>query len=314
MKKLKHYQEYEEFKIEQNYTNSVCVINVKGHKYILKKLEVPLNKKELNSQHNYIEFLLNNNINVAKIIKTIIYHDQYYELQEFVYGSQKINTKKLIEAIAKLHLVSLNYKNIVKREIIKTDFKCKNSNLDYLLIGFNVKYNKLPIKNLKNNFKLINKNYIKIVKELQNLYKLSYADFKKNYNTNSCIIHNDINSFNAINVNNKIYFIDFDLAIKSSEYVDFVDAIMKNYKSINLLNNSFNKFIINVKEYIKVYNSINSKVNLDLKGVCLMSILKLCSFYFYVMLREENVFNFNKNICILYNLCKKFDKIIKEND
>ena len=257
----------------------------------MKKLEVPLNKKELNSQHNYIEFLLNNNINVAKIIKTIIYHGQYYELQEFVYGSQKINTKKLIEAIAKLHLVSLNYKNIVKREIIKTNFKCKNSNLDYLLIGFNVKYNKLPTKN-----------------------KLSYTNFKKNYNTNSCIIHNDINSFNAINVNNKIYFIDFDLAIKSSEYVDFVDAIMKNYKSINSLNNSFNKFIINVKEYIKVYNSINSKVNLDLKGVCLMSILKLCSFYFYVMLRDENILNFNKNICILYNLCKKFDKIIKEND
>lgn len=92
--------------------------------------------------------------------------------------------------------------------------------------------------------------------------------------------------------------IDFNLAIKSSEYVDFVDAIIKRYSTLSEL--ILGIFELNVNYYIELYNKHNKYIKLEIKGVYCMIILKIISFNFYVMLNRKNKKQFNQNINNLY--------------
>jgi len=104
--------------------------------------------------------------------------------------------------------------------------------------------------------------------------------------------------------------IDFDLAIKSSEYVDFVDAIIKRYSTLSGLIQGIQD--LNLDYYIELYNKHNKHMKLDIKGVYAMIILKIISFNFYVMLNRKNKKQFNENINNLYIFINKIYSLFKE--
>ena len=306
MKKLDVYQELNNSKIIKKYSDNIILLESNIIKYICKRVIIPFSKKELQSQHEFIKFLIYNKINVASIINLFSIDGSVYELQEFIDGNFEIPIEKLIEFIAKFHQVSIKYNgNLYKKNIYKINFQCKGSNLEYILLGFKEKFYEYPLKNFQLNKNLIYQKNQKYINNLLFIYEIAYKKFIKSYDICSCIIHNDIISNNVIYCKKQIFLIDFDLCIKSSEYVDFVDAILKKYTSLEYIIQNFNKMIKEIKKLILVYNQYNEVTKLDLQGVELMIILKLISFYFYVMLNKNNREMFNNNIGKIYKICSK---------
>lgn len=311
MKELNLYQELKSDKTINKISDLISIINVKDREYILKKMEIPLKRKELLAQHHFITYLRNHGINTPKIIDLYKENKSYYEVQEYIEGDTDFTTEELVKLLAIFHNISKKYnKKLNKRKKIKLKYKCRNANIDYVLLGFKEKYNKYPLKNLKKNYKYINNYNLVIVQNFLDLYLNAYYYFISKYSLNSCIIHNDINSSNTINKCKKLYLIDFDLCIKSIEYVDFVDACMKRYESIEEINTNFSKFINNINKNILVYNQYNKKFKLEKNGVYAMCIIKLFAFYFFVMLRIENKSIFNKNIGTIYSICYQLNKLV----
>ena len=304
LKKLKDYQELKNAKLVKEYSDSVKLVNLYGENYILKEMKVPLSRKELLNQHTYIQYLIDNGINVSKILGYYEENNIFYEVQEFITGDFLIKTEDLIKLLSKFHCVSKKYaNNLEKRYVFEVQYKCRGAKLNYLLLGFEEKYYKYPLDNLKRSFIYVSSNNLDTVNKLVKLFNKSYNMFVNKYDINSTIIHNDVNSTNIINNLGQLYLIDFDLCIKSSEYVDFVDACMKRYDSIDYIEKKFNDFITNINKNILIYNKYNSNLILQHEGVYLMCIIKLFAFYFYVMLRKENFNIFNENLNVVYRIC-----------
>lgn len=299
-------------KIVNKISRNVFKISYKNKNYILKRIEVPLTSKEIIEQHKFIEYLYDNKVPVAKIINIFPQKNKLYELQEHIKTkTNNLDIEKLIILLANFHEKSFEYKyDFCKKNIYKYKFKCKNARLNYLLLGFKEKYNVYPIKKLEKNYKLIYKANRELIDKLIYIYNICYNYFINNYNFSSCIIHNDITSNNVLNKNGKLYLIDFDLAIKSSEYVDFVDAIIKRYSTLLELIQGIHD--LNLDYYIELYNKHNKHMKLDIKGVYCMIILKIISFNFYVMLNRKNKKQFNENINRLYIFINEIYSLFKE--
>ena len=79
----------------------------------------------------------------------------------------------------------------------------------------------------------------------------------------------------------------------STIYVDFVDSILKRSTSLDdiilLLKNPSK-----IKRLVNLYNKINNK--LDLNGVAIMIVLKICAYNFYVLLNDNTIELFSNNM------------------
>ena len=295
------------YKIIKEITKEISLIEIDNQKYILKKIIFIINYKTLKKQNNYIKYLNKNNIKVANILFSYKDGNNLYEIQEYIENNNtKINTNSLIQTIAKYHNVSIKYSDdLLKNNIYDQKFICNGLEINKLLLGFNEKYYIYPKKNLFDNYHLIKKENLQYMNELLTIYDNSYNTFIKKYNKQQLIIHNDITSNNVINYNNELYLIDFDLAIRSSPYVDFIDCAIKRYKTIYQLSNRLSNIKSEIKKYIEVYNKNNDIIKLDYKGALYMLILKLISYNLYVSLNNENVNNFNDNLPKLLKIIKK---------
>ena len=80
LKKLKDYQELKNAKLVKEYSDSVKLVNLYGENYILKEMKVPLSRKELLNQHTYIQYLIDNGINVSKILGYYEENNIFYEV------------------------------------------------------------------------------------------------------------------------------------------------------------------------------------------------------------------------------------------
>lgn len=297
----------------KEFNENVFLIKFNVDIYVLKKIIIPFNKRELKSQHLFIDYLIKNKINVAKIFGCEKFNNKYYELQEYIENNQEINLENLIIAIAKFHNVSKLYQGkYKKRKIYKCNFVCKNIRLKYLLLDFKNKYYKFPMKNYKKNKKMINKKYKKYLEEIINIYVNFYKQFIVDYKLSSCVIHNDITSNNVINRDGDIYLIDFDLSIKGSEYVDFIDIIIKRYNTLEYICNQFDSIKKDIFNNIKVYNNYNLNINLEYKGVIKMLVLKLMAVNLYLMLNSNNIDKFENDFAYLYKIIKLCNKEVND--
>lgn len=272
---------------------------------IIKKIELPLSKNEIISQHKFINYLKQNNFSTAKIYNLYRENNQYFEIQELInISNNNIDILKLIELLAQFHKLSKEYTdNLFKHNKYDMIFTCKDVVLDKVLLGFKQKYYFYPLNNYQTKKGLIVDN--KMIEETNSilvLYKKIYQFFIKNYNINSCIIHNDITSNNVINSKNKLYLIDFDLSIVGSEYVDFIDAIIRRNKTIEEIYGNYSRFKMKCKKYIDRYNSINNYQQLDMNGCLAMLILKLVSVHLYLLLNEVNLNSYKNNNHYIYLL------------
>ena len=110
---------------------------------------------------------------------------------------------------------------------------------------------------------------------------------------------------NVIFNENGIYLIDFDLSIIGTEYVDFIDAIIKRYNSIHDIVQNYEDFKKDFIKYINIYNKINNYVKLEIEGSISMLVLKLTAVHLYLLLNKQNIDRFLENNHNIFILIKK---------
>ena len=126
------------------------------------------------------------------------------------------------------------------------------------------------------------------------MHEKIYKEFMNVDDTKRCIIHNDLTSDNIIK-NKHLYLIDFDLAVKSSVYVDFADVIFpRKLEMFDYLNyirdNSY------IKSYVDYYNQFNNNTErLCVHGVKLMAALKIFTYVMYIYSQNNVV---SEELCL----------------
>ena len=287
----------------------VKLIKKDNRRIIKKKIIIPFTKEEILSQHDYVNFLYDNDIKVAKILGVYKYKNHYYEYQEYVENdNSELDIYDMIRSIAIFHAISKNYKKeINKKETYTFNFECNDFKLKKFIIGYDEKYNIYPLQNYnkykeKMNF-INNEKYEEIIE----FYNHCFNYIKNKYDEPNCIIHNDINRFNILNHNNSLYLIDFDLCIKSYEIVDIVDAIISKYYGLNSIISNFNEIKMAVKNIVRIYNE-NNNIGILEKDIFYQIFLKIVSYNCYVVLNEDTKEKFENN----FNSVHKVKKLIKE--
>lgn len=293
----------------KKYSDEVSLVEINDNKYILKKIVIPFKEKEISSQHLFINYLFEQGIKVSRLYGYSFFDSgkKIYELQEYIEHNNDIDYDNLIISLAKFHTVSKLYPNKYnKKNVYKHSFICKNIKLDVILLDFKNKYYLYPLKNYKRNRKnLFDEEINKDLCNMLQIYNTIYKEFIKSYNLNSCIIHNDITSNNVICNNGDIYFIDFDLSIIGTEYVDFVDALIKRHQTLEQISNNFEQVKNEIINKIKLYNEYNTLVKLEYSGAIKMLLLKLMSVNLYLMYNVKNFSIFKENFPFLRDIVFK---------
>lgn len=277
---------------------------------VVKRVTLPFSCDELRQQHNFINYLRDRGFNTAKILDLYRCDNDYYEVQEYIDGTvskKDYYTEDLIKFVAMFHKLSNEYSGTyLKKSYYKMKLKCRGVTLYKVLLGFSDKYFVFPLNNYKKNKSLIVDHVCqKEIDTIINNYVKIYDFFIKNYNVDSCVIHNDITSNNVIFNDRGIYLIDFDLSVISTEYVDFVDSIIRRYDYVDAIVKDYENLKNDFYMYIDSYNIINNYVKLDINGCLSMVILKLVAVHLYLLLNKQNIHRFVQNNHSIYVLTEK---------
>lgn len=267
-------------------SNGVYTYRCFSKKIIIKKMMSCFDRKFCLLKKEYIDFLLNNRIKTAKIINIIKINKNIYEIQNFIDGKHTTAfSLEQIKCLANFHNASFLYSKNFNRNFYDTKIIVKDVELDKLLLGFDEKYLIYPLKSLDS----LNLNKL-LSNKIKSLYLSIYEKFKKNYGIADCIIHNDLTPNNFLQLKNNTYaFIDFDLAILSSVYVDIIDLILTRDYNIEDYKLIFSDKKNEIIKAINCYNEISRFKKIDYKGFILMSALKLLSYYFYLHIKINGI-------------------------
>lgn len=282
-----------------NLQEDVSLISINNCKYILKKLLYCFDNSWCRGKNDFIQFLNNNGINTP-ITSTLSLKDGNYEIQNYVDGAKsQVFDEYIFKSLALFHNASIKYKKSFNKNLFNIDICIKNIKLNRLLLGFKEKFYTYPIKSLQ---------LLEISQDLkariQQLIDNLYNNFVDKYGISDCIIHNDLTSNNYIKLENSEYvFIDFDLSILSSVYVDIGDLIFTRNFSLSDYSLVFNKYKKSIYSYLDVYNAYSEK-KVDFYGLVNYAALKLLSYYFYLHCKMKpldfsellDVLNFATNV------------------
>lgn len=93
-------------------------------KVFVKKIEIPMTIKELNSQHQFVNYLKSKGVNTARILGLNYDGFDIIEKQEEIIGNHDIKIDELIKNIAVFHKISRKYgKSVLKKNIIIIAFQ-----------------------------------------------------------------------------------------------------------------------------------------------------------------------------------------------
>lgn len=285
-------------KIIREFSKEVKLVEENDKKYIYKKIILPVTQEQELLKKKFVDFLADNNLNVARILEVFENESkELYELQEFIECDEE-NSKTLqdiLKEIAKFHKVSAKWPDeIFNEKTYDSEDFCCGIQLTKILLGFEEKYYSYPLQNYEENKHLIPLEVCEKVEQIVNNFKIIYDYFVDKNDIHSCICHNDLTTNNYLIKDNEVYFIDFDFAIHTSEYVDVIDVILKRSLDFEAIINDYEGFKKNIADLLKSYNEVNDKLTLD--GMLAMLIIKIVSYNIYINLNEVNLVKLLGNI------------------
>lgn len=275
---------------------AVEIVDIGGKKYIKKKLLSDINIQMCFSKKTFVDYLIGELVPTAKIIGYEIKDNSIIETQEFIGESDKIYAiKDYIKMVAMFHRTSSSYKNeIIQKKVLNNSVQIGNVYLKRTLLGFDEKYYLYPREVLKNS-----RNSSKTVQTILVLHDKLYGEFIQCVDDRYCIIHNDLTPYNIIR-GKFLYLIDFDLAIKSFEYVDVADILFNRnldiYDYLHLLKDNYY-----LEEVVKEYNSVNCNKKLCVHGIKLMAAIKLFTYIMYIFSQNNQIEDkLCEYLCLIY--------------
>lgn len=276
---------------------------------IKKRILIPFSKDELQEQHDFVNYLYDNNIKVARILGQYKYNGNLYEYQEYIKPDDNpLDINDMIKSISLFHECSKEYdKELSKKSTYDMNFECNDYRLKKLIVGYEDKYNKYPLENYTKYKDKMGFNSDNKYDEILCFYNYCYNYIKNKYKEPSCIIHNDITKNNVLSHDNSLYLIDFDFCIKSYEVVDVTDIIVSKYYGLDNILKNYEEIKKVVKNAVIVYNECNN-IGMCYEDILYQMFLKIVSYNCYVVLNENTRETFDNN----FNQIHKIMKLVKE--
>lgn len=227
--------------LERKISDEVHIIKMNNTLYILKKNILPITQHQEKAKRDYINYLNYNGIKVGQVLKYWFEDDICYEIQEYLYSSEKFKFEinNVITTVAQYHKVSKSYTcKEYNKSSYRVPFTLCNIELNKILLGFKEKYYlypKISYQSMPKNNSILElfENYQKIFYKLQDSKTIPWF-----------ICHNDLTINNLIMGLNGCSIIDFDFGIKTIPYVDFVDVILTRSYNIEEINTNYNSFVV----------------------------------------------------------------------
>ena len=298
-------------KIIHEFSKEVKLIEDNEQKYIYKKIVLPVTYEQEVLKKKFVDFLSKNQLNVAKILEIIEDENgELYELQEFVECDKETskNLGDILKEIATFHKIAAKWSlEELNDKVYDSEDFCCGIMLKKILLGFEEKYYSYPLQNYEENKNLIPLEVREKVEQIVNNFKIIYKYFVERNDIHSCICHNDLTTNNYLIKDDKIYFIDFDFAIHTSEYVDVIDVILKRSLDLEDAINNYEEFKKNISSLLNSYNEVNDKLTLE--SMLAMLVIKIVSYNIYINLNEVNLSKLLNDI----NQIEQITNLIKED-
>lgn len=264
--------------------NNVVLIEKGTDKYIEKKLLEDINMEMCFSKMAFVNYLADHDVPVARIRGYEERNGSIFESQEYIEScGNHIGLEDCIKMAAHFHKVSADYTgNYLQKNVLNSQVSIAGTELNQVLLGFYEKYYHYA-------HQVFSKTELRedVKHTVFHMHDQLYREFCNIASLNECIIHNDLTPYNII-YHHKPVLIDFDLAIKSSVYVDAADLLFPRtagiFDYLSLMNAE------RTGNAAELYNRFNDKTQLTVRGIKLMAALKLFTYLMYIY-SQRNVFS-----------------------
>jgi len=257
-------------------TKNVVLIKTGTERYIEKKLLADINSEMCSSKMAFVNYLAERGVPVARITGYEERDGCIFERQEYIESCGKdMTTEDGIRLAAHFHKASGEYEgDFIQKTVLKDRISIGGVELNQVLLGFHEKYYSYGHQVFE---RMEEREAVRTA--VFSMHDRLYSAFCSTASLNDCIIHNDLTPYNII-MNRKPVLIDFDLAIKSSVYVDVADLLFPRtagvFDYLQLMKDR------KLETSAALYNRINDKTELTVRGMKLMAALKLFTYLMYI--------------------------------
>lgn len=257
-------------------TNHVVLMEKGKDKYIEKKLMEDITLEMCLSKMAFVSFLADRGVSVARIRGYEERNGSIFEIQDYIESCGKeISLEDCIRTTGHFHKVSAEYTgDFLQKNVLKSHISIAGTELKQVLLGFYEKYYLYAQQ-------VFSKTEAKddVKHTVLRMHEQLYRAFCSTASLDECIIHNDLTPYNIIHHNQPV-LIDFDLAIKSSVYVDVADLLFPRtvgiFDYLSIMKDE------KLKSAVKLYNRSNEKTEITVRGIKLMAALKLFTYLMYI--------------------------------
>lgn len=254
----------------------VSLVRDDGCTYIRKRLLADIDMAMCLSKKHFVAYLIDCGIPAARLLSYQKQPEGIIEHQEYIAPvGPPPGQADCLRLAALLHRASRAYPGtLLQKRVLRDEVSIEGATLGRVLLGFREKYERYP-----------RETFLRVCQipalrdRIAAMHAALYAAFCGEADTEACIIHNDLTPNNIL-PGPQPTLIDFDLAIRSSVYVDVADIVFP--RTLSLYDFLPHMQAPSLADKVALYNRVSGGEPITVRGLKRMGALKLLVFVMYI--------------------------------
>lgn len=261
----------------------VCLVRDDGGTYIRKRLLADIDMAMCQSKKRFVAYLIDCGIPAARLLSYQEQPEGIIEHQEYIAPvGPPPGQADCLRLAALLHRASRAYPGtLLQKRVLRDEVSIEGATLGRVLLGFREKYEHYP-----------REAFLRVCRtparrdRIAAMHAALYAAFCGEADTEACIIHNDLTPNNIL-PGPQPTLIDFDLAIRSSVYVDVADIVFP--RTLSLYDFLPHMQAPSLADKVALYNRVSGGEPITVRGLMRMGALKLFVFVMYIYAQHHAI-------------------------
>lgn len=261
----------------------VCLVRDGGGTYIRKRLLADIDLAMCLSKKRFVDYLIDGGVPAARILGYQEQPEGIVEWQEYITSvGPTPGQTDCLRLAALLHRASRAYPGtLLQKRVLRDEVSIEGATLGRVLLGFGEKYAHYPRE------AFLGACLAPVLRDrIAAMHAALYAAFCGEADTEACIIHNDLTPNNIL-LGPQPTLIDFDLAIRSSVYVDVADIVFP--RTLSLYEYLPHIQASSLADRVALYNRVGGGEPITVRGLKRMGALKLFVFVMYIYAQKHVV-------------------------
>lgn len=261
----------------------VSLVRDDGCTYIRKRLLADIDMAMCLSKKHFVAYLIDCGIPAARLLSYQKQPEGIIEHQEYIAPvGPPPGQADCLRLAALLHRASRAYPGaLLQKRVLRDEVSIEGATLGRVLLGFREKYERYP-----------RETFLRVCQipalrdRIAAMHAALYAAFCGEADTEACIIHNDLTPNNIL-PGPQPTLIDFDLAIRSSVYVDVADIVFP--RTLSLYDFLPHMQAPSLADKVALYNRVSGGEPITVRGLKRMGALKLLVFVMYIYAQHHAI-------------------------